>query len=68
MKFTEFYSRDTDNEWRFMDQPDDVTLIGRTLGCGCCSADVAVTREKMIAHIASLEEKLEKAKKLLEGM
>lgn len=44
------------------------TLIGMTVGCGCCSENEAVTPELMDRHIESLETALEEAKKLRERL
>lgn len=69
MKFVAFYKRnDPEEAWRFEDEPESVTLIGRTMGCGCCESNVPVSREGMAEHIASLEHELEKARKLQEDM
>jgi len=66
VKFREFYQRDDPEEsWRFEEEPKSVSLLGVTVGCGCCSETVPVSREGMRAHIESLQEKIRQAEALL---
>lgn len=42
--------------------------VGKTLGCGCCSSSVEMTREICEEYIKELEERLDFARNILEEL
>ena len=66
MRYDHFYDRaDPGAAYHFEDEPTTVKVKARTLGCGCCSREVEVSRANLESELESLEKRAADVRRFL---